>query len=409
MPRPLRIAVVGGPMYDRFVDQRLPVYTAASGRRVEIGARLVHPELNAHLAAAYADGRGPYDLVTSHTKYAPSQAAWLRPLDDLLPTGALDDFEPAAVELARVGGRLLGVPRNIDCRLLHYRSDLFADRAAGERYRARFGEELVPPATWESVGRVARHFARPPDRFGFAFPGRESGLWGTFFELLAAAGGEMFGPDLSPAFVTPAGRWALGFLRDLQTTWRVTPPGTPDWRFDEVSAAFDQGLVAMIADWPATYAGHVTSAVGERFDLVPYPAGPAGRRVYAGGFTWAIPRAARDAAASLDLLLFLTDAASQRWEGELGTVVPRRSVRRALRATAGPGSRAARRLDLLEETITSSLLVPPRFAAYPAVEAALWPALRRGVTGETEVEEALTEAAARMAAVLRAEGGGGPS
>lgn len=399
MPRPLRIAVVGGPMYDALYQARLAAYAAKGGRPVEVAARLIHPELNALVAAAFAEGTG-FDLITTHTKYAPSQAASLLPLDDLLPPAALADFDPSAVELARVDGCLLGVPRNIDSRLLHLRGDLFTDLSERERFRERFGEDLEPPATWQALGRVARHFARPPERFGFAFPGRESGLWGTFFELLAAAGGRMFDADLRPAFVTAEGAWALGFLRDLHATWRTTPAETPSWRFDEVSRLFDDGRVAMIADWPATYAGHVASAVGDRFDVARYPAGPAGRFVYSGGFTWAIPGRAADPAASLDLLLFLSNAESQRVEAARGTLVPRRSVRREVRAAAVPGSRDARRLDLLEEAITTAMLLPPRFAAYPAVEAALWPALQRGVTGEVAVESALAEAAARMAAAL---------
>lgn len=399
MPRPLRLAVVGGPMYDAFYDARLPAYAAARGRPVEVATRLIHPDLNAHLAAVFAEGGGGYDLISTHTKYAPSQAAALLPLDDLLPADALDDFDPAAIELARVDGRLLGVPRNIDTRLLHFRADRFADPAERDAFRARFGAELAPPATWEEFARLARHFARPPAMFGVAFPGRESGLWGTFFELLAAAGGRMFDRDLRPAFVTAEGIWALGFLRDLHTTWRTTPAETPSWRFDEVSRLFDEGRVAMIADWPATYAAHVGSAVGDRFELALYPAGPAGRRVYSGGFTWAIPRLAPDPAASLDLLLFLAGAESQRAEAARGALVPRRSVRRERRAAAAAGSRDARRLDLLETTISTALLVPPRFAVYPAVEAALWPALQRGITGELGVEDALAEAAARMAAV----------
>ncbi len=403
MAQRLKVALVGGPMYDAFYAARLPAFTAETGIPVEIGAQLPHPELNDHLAGAYASGEGDYDLVSTHTKYAPSQAGWLRPLDDLLPAGALDDFEPATVDLARVGGRLLGAPRNVDTRLLHYRTDLFGDPAEQRAFRERFGYELTPPATWDAFADVARHFARPPDLYGFAFPGRESGLWGTFFELLAAAGGQMFGTDLRAAFVTPAGMWALELLRDLYLTWRVTPTEVPAWQFDEVSRAFQAGRVAMIADWPATYAVHAASPIGDRFDVAHSPSGPAGRHVYSGGFTWAIPTSAADPAASLALLLSLTSAESQAFEAARGALVPRRSVQWSVRAAAPVDSREARRLALLEETVAASMLVPPRFAAYPAVEDALWPALQRGFTGESSVADALVEAARRMDAVLQAE------
>ena len=403
MPRPLTIAVVGGPMYDALYASRLPAFTAETGIPVEIGARLIHAELNEHLDRLYGSRQGHYDLITTHTKYAPSQAPWLLPLDDLLPADALADFEPATVELARVDGALLGVPRNVDARLLHYRTDLLDDPREQRSFRARFGYDLAPPATWEAFADVARHFARPAGLYGFAFPGKESGLWGTFFELLAAAGGQMFGQDLRAAFVTPEGAWALGLLRDLYLTWQAAPPELPGWQFDTVSQAFQEGRVAMIADWPGTYASHASSPIGDRFDVALYPAGPAGRRVYSGGFTWAIPTSAADPAASLALLLFLTSAESQAVEAARGVLTPRRSVQQAVREAAASGSREARRLALLDETIATAMLVPPRFAAYPAVEAALWPALQQGITGALTVEEALAEAARRMDAVLQTD------
>ena len=53
----LKIAVVGGPMYDRLYDERLPAFTAETGIRVDIGAKLIHPELNDHLAPLTRAGR----------------------------------------------------------------------------------------------------------------------------------------------------------------------------------------------------------------------------------------------------------------------------------------------------------------------------------------------------------------
>lgn len=401
MPDRLRVALVGGPMYNRLYEVRLPVFTTETGIEVEVGARLIHPELNDHLAQVYGEGQGPYDLVSTHTKYAPSQAGWLRPLDDLLPAGALDDFAPAMVELARVEGRLLGLARNLDTRLLHYRSDLFAEPTERRRFADRFGRDLAPPATWEELREAALHFTRSPALSGFAFPGLSSGLWGTFYELTAMAGGHFFGPEGRAGFNTDEGAWALGYLRDLHATWQVTPPDLPEAGFDAVSAAFQDGRVALIADWPATYAAHA-AALGDRFDVALYPAGPAGRFVYSGGFTWAIPTGARDLAASLALLTFLTSPESQRVEAEQGTVVTRRSVHGAARAAASPGSREARRLALLDETIATSLLLPPRFAAYPRVEDAVWPILHQAITAGLPIPDALATAAARMDAIVGA-------
>lgn len=399
MTRTLTIAVVGGPMYDRLYAEQLPRFTAETGITVSIGAHLIHADLNEHLASVLPEGGPRYDLISSHTKYAPSQARWLLPLDDLLPPDYLADFAPGIVEQARVEGQLLGIPRNIDTRLIHYRADLFRDPQERRAFQERFGYELRPPATWDELVDIARHFTRPPDLFGFAFPGMSSGLWGTFYELTKMYGGDFFAPDLRAAFHSPAGMQALTLLRDMFLTWRVTPPDLPSWQFDAISSAFDAGRVAMIADWPATYASHV-NALGDRLGVARYPQGPAGRFVYSGGFTWAIPRDTVDHEAALMLLMFLASPQSQEIEARQGAYVPRRSVQRMITIESPAGSREWYRLDLLDETVEKHLLIPPRLARYPAIEEAVWPLLQAGFTGNLPVSEALASAERAMNAIL---------
>ena len=91
-------------------------------------AKLPHPELNAFVKDAFESGT-PLDAISTHTKYAPSQAQWLRPLDELAPAELIDDLLPRPAELSRIDGRLLQIPRNLDVRLLHFRRDLIATRA----------------------------------------------------------------------------------------------------------------------------------------------------------------------------------------------------------------------------------------------------------------------------------------
>lgn len=118
----------------------------------------------------------------------------------------LNEFIPAVLEMSRVDGWLLSLPRNIDVRLLYYRCDLFEDSSERANFQQATGRELRVPETWEELAQIAKFFTRPPELYGFAFPGRDSGLFGTFFELVAMAGGKLFQPDLRPEFVDPAGR-----------------------------------------------------------------------------------------------------------------------------------------------------------------------------------------------------------
>lgn len=399
----LNVAFVAGPMYDPLYEL-IPEFEKQAGRRVHVAARLVHPELNAHLEKAYRAGQGAYDLVSTHNKYAPSQKYFLRPLDDWFLETELNAFIPSVLEMCRVEGWLLSLPRNIDVRLLHYRRDLFEDPAEQAKFREAFGRDLRVPETWEELVQVAKHFTRPPELFGFAFPGRDSGLFGTFFELVAMAGGKLFRADLRPGFVDAAGRWALGFLRRLYLEDKVTPRELPDMRYDEVSGLFLERRCAMIADWPGgfyRYADPARSAVGGKVGFALYPVGPAGQRwVYAGGHTFGIPTSVGDEEGAKALLKFLTSADAQWHEAQRGALPVLKSVQGRMKAEADLASLEGKRLAMLEQTVASHMLLPPRFPQYPAVEDALWTSLLKGITGEWTVDDALHRAASAMEKVL---------
>ena len=195
MSEELKVALISGPAYDPLYA-RLPAFAEAAGVKVSVAFSGDHPTLNRHLASL---GEVPYDLVSTHTKYAPSQLGFLAPLNGVVEPAALEDFVPLLLELASVGGSLYGLPRNIDVRLLHYRTDIIAR----------------PPATWDELLALAREHAAPPELYGFVFPGRESGLFGTFFELAEMAGARLFPDDLVPDIENEGGRWALRLLRTL--------------------------------------------------------------------------------------------------------------------------------------------------------------------------------------------------
>jgi multiple sugar transport system substrate-binding protein len=404
-PGALNVALVSGPMYDSLYEL-IPEFEEKTGRRVHVAAKLVHPELNAHLDEVYKTGQGAYDLVSTHNKYAPSQKHFLRPLNDWFLESELAEFIPSVLEMCRVEGWLLSIPRNVDVRLLHFRRDLFDDPREQKLFEETTGRSLRVPETWEELAQVANHFARPPELYGFAFPGRDSGLFGTFFELVAMAGGKLFRPDLRPGFVDTPGRWALGFLRRLYLEDRVTPRELPAMRYDEVSDLFLSGRCAMVTDWPGAYHRYVSaehSQVAGRVEFALYPSGPAGQRwVYSGGHTFGIPTTVRDLEGAKALLKFLTSADAQWHEAQHGALPVLKSVQERMESETDANSVAGRRLELLKQTVASHMLLPPRFPRYPAVEDVLWNSLQKGITGEWTVDDALHHAAGEMEKIIAA-------
>jgi multiple sugar transport system substrate-binding protein len=379
----LRVLLVGGPMYDPLYA-RLEEFEAREGVEVERVVAPSHPELNERIAEEFGSGEASYDLISTHAKYAPSQRRWLTPLDDDLEEVELAAFAPRPLELARIDGSLYGVPRNLDVKLLYHRTDLVPE----------------PPPSWEELRDEAAGL-RSEEVYGFVFPGKESGLFGHFFELHAMAGGRMFeeGGPPAPELNDEAGRWALALLKDLYE--RAAPEVTPDWHYDEVAACFREGRAAMSTDWPGgfyAYEDPATSAVVGSYDVALYPEGRAGRSIYSGCHTFAIPVSVRDRPAAVELLRFLTSRESQAFEAGLGTLPARTDALEDARAEAPDGSLAQRRWGLLEEA-QEAALIPPKHENYPAVEDAIWEGVREALLGKG-VDETLrdTEEAARRAA-----------
>ncbi len=386
--RELHVALIGGPQYDR-LRERLPAFEREHGYRVVVEVRLPHVELNARLAADLGTPGGRYDLISTHTKYAPSQAAHLRPLDDLLGRDELADFFPRVMELCRINGAAMQLPRNFDARLLFYRADL-----------------ITAPQSWDdAAAQMARHVR--PGFYGFAFPGRHSGLFGTFYELLGMAGGDLFDAQLRPVFNGTAGVWALRFLHRLHTVDRVTPPDLLErWYYDEVSDEFRRGHVLMIGDWPGFYGLYKdpqTCTVIEQFDVAVYPPGPSGlRKSYAGCHSFAIPQAARDVDGALALLRYLISPAVQYFEASAcGHTPVRRDVFDRVTRELPRGSRDARRMAALQETIERYAMVPPKFARYPMVEDILWAGVQQAITGAQTAQAALAAMERQVEEVLR--------
>jgi multiple sugar transport system substrate-binding protein len=350
---------------------------------IEVVARLPHPELNAFVRNAF-ERHLPLDLISTHTKYAPSQADWLSPLEDLLPGDTVADLLPRPAELSRIDGRLLQLPRNLDIRLMHYRTDLIAS----------------PPQTWTEVIEMA---AAVNGVYGFLFPGRDSGLFGMFYELLVSAGGALFDDDLRPAFDSAAGRWAVERIVELHLTRHVTPRELAEWHYDDISAAFRAGDAAMVTDWPGSYhlyRNAATSRVVDCTGLALLPAGPAGiRAAYAGCHSFAIPRATRQRDAAGALLRHLTRVDAQLSEARRGAIPCRARAMEQIRTEVAGDPADRQRWQLLAET-EPTMIIPPRFAAYPQCEDALWRSVQRAMLGEWTAAEAVHKAAGDVRAIV---------
>lgn len=321
----LKVALVGGPMYDRLYD---------SLGDVEIVVHADHPTLNREVAAMLARGER-IDVLSTHSKYAPSQRPWLTPLD--VDTSAL---APAAIDLCTFRGELLSVPRCIDVRVLWSR--------------------VRPPSTWDELAA---------SDVVFGFPGRESGLFGTFFELVTARGGRIFDDDARPTIDTPDARWAVETLVALASR---APTDLPEWHYDEVDAALHDGRIDAAGVWPGGTAD--VRAASAELQPHPYPGGIS----YAGCHAWAIPTTCGDVDGARALIERLTNVESSMLDAATGTVPANVE---AFASVIPTDEIDARRLAITRDTIATGMITYPPLERFPAVEDAGWQAINAALRG----------------------------
>ena len=334
----LKVALVGGPMYDH-------LYALLQDEDVEVVVQADHPTLNRRVAELLAAGER-IDVLSTHSKYAPSQARWLRPLGGLIDAGAI---APKAVELCTFRGDLLSVPRCIDVRVLWSR---VAD----------------PPSTWEALASSG---------VVFGFPGRESGLFGTFFEIVVSSGGRLFDDDARPVIASDEAVRAVEILCELA---RRAPDDLADWHYDEVDAALLDGRLDAAAAWPGGYGPIRASAA----PLEPYPY--VGGISYAGVHSWAIPTTCGDVERARALIAKLTSYEAAVLDASGGSVP---AHERAFASVEPNDETDARRLAITRRTIADAMITYPALERFPEVEDAGWQSINAALRGEMSAKDAV--------------------
>jgi multiple sugar transport system substrate-binding protein len=256
------------------------------------------------------DGATPtFDVLMLDVIWVPefARAGWLLDLSPWVTREELAPHFPAAVEVATWGGRVWGMPWNMNVGLLYYRADLL------EKYG------LEPPRTWEAlVEQAARIRAEERDGQldGVLWQGKQyEGLvvnvlehfWGTGTALLDAEGRVLPEPDRAEA--------ALAFMHGLVA--RGVSPGWVTAGDEELTRRpFGDGRAVFLRSWP--YAldlfEQADSPVRGRVGIVALPghAGGAAGAGATGGFHLAVNRGTRHAEAAVALVRYLAGEPAQR-------------------------------------------------------------------------------------------------
>jgi multiple sugar transport system substrate-binding protein len=173
-------------------------------------------------------------------------SAYLGP--ELFPERSLKQYG----EYPDNSGQFFGLPINQDAYGLMYRKDLFENPAEQEAFKARFGRDLRVPQTYQEAREVAEFFTRPDQglygwgqmggrAYDFATTASNSFMWSFGGELYNPATYEVLGYLNSPA--------SIDGVQAYVDMFKYGPPGSGNWGWDEINAAFQQGQLAMAMQW----------------------------------------------------------------------------------------------------------------------------------------------------------------
>jgi multiple sugar transport system substrate-binding protein len=133
-----------------------------------------------------------------------------------------------------------------------YRKDLFEDPKEQEAFKAKYGKDLVPPQTYQDARDIAEFFTRPDqDLYGWGQMGGRDYDFATTASnsFLWSFGGELYNPEtfeVKGYLDSPA---SIDGVKAYVDMFKFGPPGSGNWGWDEVNAAFQQGRLAMAMQW----------------------------------------------------------------------------------------------------------------------------------------------------------------
>ena len=308
------------------------------------------------------------------------------------PSFHWQDFWPAARLAATVNGKIVGVPALIDNLALVYNKRLFA--------RAHLA---TPTAnwTWSQFQNAAEKLTNPSAKqFGWAYvnDGSEDTVW-RFWATLWQAGGSILTPNgRQAAFDSPAGVHALSFLQTLahrNATYLDNGNGS-------YLGLFNSGHIGMLWTGPWDLSQIITSKVPYGVEILP---AALNHQTISGPDNWVMFNngKARSAASWTFLKWLMSPAIDLKWSIATGDLPMRRSV------IAQPGYATFTKrypgIDNWVKNLSNAVQARPTITAYPKISPIVGQAVQSVLLGRATPQQALSQAASQVNALLAAPGG----
>ncbi|MBW7919529.1 MAG: extracellular solute-binding protein [Anaerolineales bacterium] len=237
-----------GDEVDVFIDGLIADFQAANPNITVERTHYENEALRDQFQTASLANSAP-DVVRVPNDFAGpfSELQIVAPVGDLFDQKFLDQFFPGALDPAKVGGTLWGVPDNYGNHLmLIYNKDLIAE----------------PPATFEDLIAKAKELTKD-DIQGFAYNLNEP-FWGAGF--YGAFGGWPLDASDKPQFNNDAFKNYLTFVSQLKTDGVV--PAECDYNCADTLMKDGKAAMIINGDWSL---GDYTKALGDKMGVAPVP------------------------------------------------------------------------------------------------------------------------------------------
>ncbi|RYF17589.1 MAG: extracellular solute-binding protein [Comamonadaceae bacterium] len=408
----ISVAVIPASYFDNLLGL-LPQFEALTG--IKVRAEKVPPgQIRQKAMLDLSSKTGTYATHAADPMYYPLYVSnkWVEPLDKYLNDATLtdpawfnyNDILKAWREADSVGGKPYGIPYDGEVTVQVYRKDLYDAKG------------LKPAETYDQLLANAKAIHDPANRiYGLAmrgFSGAGQNMY-IYPSLLRGFGGDWFdgknvvvnGPEAVKAL-----EWYVSALS------QYAPPAVRNWNWPDIADAFSQGTVGCYLDAHSSAAvitNPEKSRVVGKVAYARWPKGPSGKRVTS-IWNWGFPvNAALSEKAKRATWLFISWAASAETQARTSWKFDgpaKRSGLNRLSLWKSPEFAAAMKgagdnfipaaLDSLEQD--TDVEWRPRVPQWPAIGETMATAIQSALVGQKKPKEALDEAQARIAQIMKA-------
>src|SRR5215212_3817102 len=233
------------------------------------------------IQAELQSGQSKVDLIGGDVIWPAQFAAngWILDLSERFTGSMQQDYLEGPLGSVHYEGKVWGVPWFTDAGMFYYRKDLLEDSGYSE-----------PPKTWAEMKEMAQKVRQDAGiRYGFVFQGsQDEGGVVDALEHVWNAGGDILDGE-KVIIDSPEAAEGLTVRRSMIVDG-IAPRATGDNTTQESQAAFSNGDVVFMRNWPFVYgllSDPETSQVKpDQVDIAPLPVANEGDRSFSGLGGW---------------------------------------------------------------------------------------------------------------------------